>query len=434
MNSPFVFLAFFLFLSPLGSLAQSLRRPGCSAPVSSTMFKPVDTTNSRGVADNYLTWEPGQVIRVKFMPGGGQVLRNKVMTLAKEWERHANIKFLFLPDSEPNTNVRVKLGKDQGHNSAMGILCNSFPQNEHTLHLDTLYLADFDFYWSVVKNEKIPPPHDEDLFRSLMKRYPNRWNEKELYATVVHEFGHAIGLKHEQSFPGAIKWNRSDSVYGYYWRTQGWDQDMVDHNVFNAADQFYTNGTTYDPKSIMHYPIEAWQTTNGYTVGNNYALSEGDKKLIAALYPFNPTNSKLVVPKIQVDNYKGMQVSYDANRKGLVITPQMDIRTNNRLGEVWVVARLAYEEGYYVRTSSNYYNWGGTVATYYKLNLLPNTQYSLNKTQRNFEMFLPAQYIPDLGSEPFFVEMSVVVDDPVNKQMNRLVYYKNSSTLRMPSR
>ncbi|MFM7672823.1 MAG: M12 family metallopeptidase [Bacteroidota bacterium] len=416
------------------SQVRVLRRPGCSAPVSNTLFQAVDTTKSRGVADNYLTWDPGQIIRVKFMPGGGKVLRDKVTVLAKEWEKYANVKFQFLPDNEPNTHIRVKLGKGLGHNSAVGVLCKTFAPDEHTLHLDTLYLADLDFYWSIVRKENLPKPHNENLFRTLMSRYPNHWNEKELYATVVHEFGHALGLKHEQSFPGAIKWNKSDSVYDYYEESQGWDRNMVNHNVFDAVDQFYTNGSAYDPKSIMHYSVEAWQTTNGYSVGNNYALSEGDKSIIAALYPRNPAEQKRVVPKVQIDNFKGLQVTYNAERKGLVIIPKIDMKTNARLGEVWFVARLVYEDDFYVRTSSQYYNWGGAVATYYKLNLMPNTTYGINQTTKNFEMFLPAQYIPELGDSPIYVEFSVVLDDPTNDQKNRLMYMKSSSTMKMPKR
>ncbi len=413
-----------------------LQRPGCTAVLSSSLFQKVDTTSARGVADNYLTWEPGQVIRVKFMPGGGPVIRNKVMNLAKEWEKYANIKFQFLPDSEPDTDIRVKLGKDLGHNSAVGTLSRIYSTKEHTLHLDTLYLADIDYYRALIVRDKVKLTNEnaEDVYRSYMSRYPNHWNEKELYATVVHEFGHALGLKHEQSFPGAVKWNKSDSVYAYYYRTQSWGRDMVDHNVFNVADQFYTNGTTYDPKSIMHYPIEKWQTTDGVTVGHNYTLSEGDKQLIAALYPKNPADLKRVVPKVQINNFKGIRVSYNTARNGLIIEPQMDLSTNGRLGEVWVVARLAYEDGYYVASNRDYYNWNGTVATYYKLNLLPNNKYSVNQSTRNFEMFLPSQFLPDLSGDRVLVEFVVYMTDKANSQMNRLVYQKVSEAMTIPRR
>lgn len=433
-------LAFLPAAILLGLVTQAqgpgLRRPGCSAVLSNTLFKAIDTTSDRGVADNYLTWEPGQVIRVKFMPGGGPVLRNKVMTLAKEWEKYANIKFQFLSDNEPNTNVRVKLGKDLGHNSAVGTMCNIFPQKEHTLHLDTLYLADIEYYRALILRDKVKLTRDniEQVFRDYMGKYPNHWNEKELYSTVVHEFGHALGLKHEQSFPGAINWNKADSIYDYYYRTQGWDRDMVDHNVFNVADQFYTNGTTYDAKSIMHYPIEAWQTTDGFTVGNNYALSQGDKQLIASLYPRNVAALKRVVPKVQVNNYKGIRMSFNAARNGLLIEPRLDLQTNARVGEVWIVARLMYDDGYYVPSNKDYYNWGGTTATYYKLNLSPNKQYSVNQSGRNFEMFLPSQFMPALGGERVMVELMVVLNDRENNQLNRLMYQSVSEAMTIPKR
>ena len=143
---------------------------------------------------------------------------------------------------------------------------------------------------------------------------------------------------------------------------------------------------------------------------------------------------KRVVPKVQITNYKGMKAAYSATRKGLVIVPQMDLKTNGRLGEVWVVARLAYTDGYYVRSSSDYYNWGGTVATYYKMNLIPNSSNALNQTTKNFEMFLPDKYIPNLDGDDVIVELSVMLDDPANNQMNRLLYYKSSDPLNLPKK
>lgn len=60
-----------------------------------------------------------------------------------------------------------------------------------------------------------------------MKADPNHWNEKELKRVVTHELGHSLGLLHEQSFPGVVKWNKSDSVYNYYRETQGWDREKL---------------------------------------------------------------------------------------------------------------------------------------------------------------------------------------------------------------
>jgi hypothetical protein len=425
-----IFLAMGLVFFGFNSKAQKFPKVSCTTLLGEAMFAEVDTTKPRGVSDNYRTWDNGSVIRIKFMPGGSKNLRDRVIQNAKEWEKYANLKFNFVADTASNTQLRIKLGKGSGHNSAVGTEANFRSQNMQTMNFDTLYFADFDYYLAKLKRKGVNPPYDLSQLMDEMKMDPFHWSVPELRRVVMHEFGHAIGLLHEQSYPGAVNWKKTDSIYNYYLESQGWDKDKVDFNVFEVSNQFYTNGTSYDPKSIMHYSIQPWETNDGYAIKDNYELSAGDKMLIAALYPKNQQVSNLAVPKVNITNFTKLSVVSNAIRGGLVIQPSFDLKTNSKLGEVYFVARLADEDGYYVRTSSLFYNWGGTVATYLKMNLLPNSKVSYNKTaKKNLELFLPFDQIPEMNGKKVVIEFAVYLDDVKNNQMDKLMYFSTTNPL-----
>ncbi len=410
--------------------ASHFPKANCTTLVGDAMFQEVDTTKPRGVSDNYHTWENGKVLLVKFMPGGSKNLRDKVILCAREWEKHANIIFKFVPDTTTTTNIRIRLGKGYGHNSAVGTEANFRPQANPTMNFDTLYFADADYYVASLQKKGFKPPYNLNQLINEMKVDPNHWQNAELKRVVTHEFGHALGLLHEQSYPGAVNWKKTDSIYNYYYQTQGWDKDKVDFNVFEVSNQFYTNGTQYDPKSIMHYSIQPWETNDGYSVNQNYDLSSGDKTLIAALYPKGQKESLKVVPKVDIVNFSKLNVVNNTDKNGLSIFPSFDLKTNSKLGTVYFVARLAFEDGYYVKTDNTHYNWGGTAATYMKMNLLPNTKTSYNKSGKtNLELFFPFNEMPELKGKKVMVVFAVYLDDVANGQMDKLMYFSTTTPL-----
>jgi serralysin len=407
--------------------AQWLNTPGCTADMHYTMFKSIDTA-TRGVADNYLTWENGTTILVKFLPGGSKDLRNRIINTAKQWETYANIKFKFLPDTASFTNLRVKLGKGGGHNSLVGTQCSSIPQDEQTINFDTLSLADQGYYRATLAKKAIELT-SWDQVESEMKTDPYHWSLVEIGRVVTHEFGHSLGLLHEQSFPGVIKWNKSDSVYNYYAATQKWPRWKVDFNVFEVNKQTYTNGTAYDPKSIMHYDVKPWQTLDGYTLKASKVLSEGDKAMIAALYPKNKLKSDIVVPKVTVTKFIKVEVVNNKAKGGLSIYPSFELTTNGKLGQVYFIAQLTDEKGNFFPISRDFYNFSGTVATYLEANLKANTKVNYNKGVKNLELFLPFDMIPDLKGEKVKVYFSVYQNDAPNDVMFKQLYFSNTSPL-----
>ena len=102
---------------------------------------------------------------------------------------------------------------------------------------------------------------------------------------ICHEFGHALGLKHEHSNPTApIQWNKPQ-VYADLAR-QGWSRAMVDANLFNKlGPQFACLGDkAFNPQSIMLYPIQRNWTLNGFSSGLNTKISDRDRKCVNSLY------------------------------------------------------------------------------------------------------------------------------------------------------
>ena len=328
---------------------------GCSTVQPKLTFH-LDTT-TRGLADNYYLWNNGQTIRVKFL-SGSPALQQQIKNIAREWENHANLRFEFVTDGD--ANIRVNLDNKGGHNSLIGILANMIDPAEKTMNYDT---TDFRTY-------------------DAMRR------------TVLHEFGHAIGLLHEHYSPLAgIPWNK-ELVYKELAQTQGWDKETVDVNLFQEYKVTYTNGTQYDKVSIMHYPVLARWTTNGYAVNWNNDLSAGDKALVAALYPKIGERSR-EVPRFVVSDYSKMEVVKNDAKQGLSLFPSFNITTAGKEGKVYFTVFFYDMEGKPIMDNDNKYNISNVVATFKSFALLPDKKLSANKLQpQDFELFIPYAELP----------------------------------------
>ena len=374
-----------------------------SAEFMDKKYGKLDTVPGRGIANNYYLWDIGQTVKVKFLPGGSKKLRNDVMTYAKMWEPYANIKFLFVADNAPDAPIRVKLTDNDGAWSVLGTVANTVAETQQTLNLDTVsFLTQAgEAYWK---------------------------------ATIMHEFGHALGLMHEQGYPGAIKWNKQ-SMYDYYKRTNDWDSAMVNAQVFEVHDQFYTNGSSYDPLSIMHYSVQGWQTIDGKAIKENYVLSAGDKAIIGLLYPKTGTRIR-EVPRVSITNAKAnFVVTSDAVRDKVLIYPSFDLKTSNSVGEVWVIIMFYDEQGQAIPDTDDKYNFSDHVATYAKLNLQPNAKMSYNKTAltKNLELSIPIEQIPGYEGKKVLVQTMTYLYDPVNDKSVGL-YFSDPKEYQMPMR
>ena len=194
-------------------------------------------------------WPNGGTLRVRFM-GGSPYVRQQVKRYAQEWTRHANLNFTFVTSGA--SDIRVSFVQNGSSWSVLGRQAKNAPESRATMNFGWLTDATPDY---------------------------------EFRRTILHEFGHALGLLHEHQNPtGGIPWDE-EAVYAFYLRTQGWGRRTTYTNVIARRQRNETQYSAYDPASIMHYPVDPRLTRGNYEVGMNTAISATDARFIAQLYP-----------------------------------------------------------------------------------------------------------------------------------------------------
>ena len=207
--------------------------------------------NGAGLRDKL--WDPGQTLMVRFLEGD-PILQQRVEEAAQEWTRYANI-FLQFGDY-PGAQIRITFSRP-GSWSYIGKDALKFTDREEpTMNLGFINLQSTDQF---------------------------------LRQTVLHEFGHTLGLIHEQSNPNArISWHREAAYAMLMGPPNYWSKGQVDMNLFFTYDPGdLAIVKDFDPASIMVLPVSSQFTGGQHLLRPNSVLSEMDKETIGRLYPFD---------------------------------------------------------------------------------------------------------------------------------------------------
>lgn len=236
---------FLLFCSGVPQLAAQpapgTKQPSCGMPI-------FNSARERAFFYKKTGWKPGQTIKVFFV-NGTEMEHGVTEHYAREWEKYGNFKFEFHQEKKTVKEHTILIKYEQQKPGVAG--------------------------WSTVGWGT------ESTDSHSMSFAVGTRSER----TIQHEFGHALGLSHEQMSPGAaIDWVPAEA-YKYFREQFQWDKTKVDAEILNKTSDSHMNWTEFDHESTMGYYLPGKLFKSGKPLGISFHLSELDKKGIAQMYP-----------------------------------------------------------------------------------------------------------------------------------------------------
>jgi serralysin len=195
-------------------------------------------------------WDNGATIKICFIEGTPEQ-REHVKKVAAKWLNYVNLKFEYYVPQELS-DIRIAFMEGQGSWSYLGKQNTWIKKSDPTMN----------FGWLPKK------PVDSDR------------------GTILHEFGHMLGLGHEHQNPNTkITWKREIVIASLSGPPNSWSVETIEGNVLNAYNKDEIVATAQDLSSIMMYSFpSAWNEENIVTYSNN-SLSKTDKLSISQMYP-----------------------------------------------------------------------------------------------------------------------------------------------------
>jgi Astacin (Peptidase family M12A) len=187
-------------------------------------------------------------LTVSFMENTPANLRARIISHLNAWARMGCIEFV---ETQGTGQVRISRGPG-GYWSYLGTDILHIPQNRPTMNLE---------------------------------RFTMNTPDSEYRRVIRHEAGHTLGFPHEHMRRELVARIDPEKAYEYFWRTQGWDRQMVDQQVLTPLDERTIMGTPADQDSIMCYQLPGEITRDGQPIRGGTDINQTDYAFAGRIYP-----------------------------------------------------------------------------------------------------------------------------------------------------
>lgn len=202
-----------------------------------------------GIATHTRFWAQNRTLDISItskFPSFIELIKNSIMM----WAPYINLNLRFVEGNEGIIRItdETEALDRKGHWSALGTDALLIPS-----HLPTM-----------------------QIHRRLRESAPD--------LTVLHMFGHALGLEHAHQHPDAnIDWHLPNLYKGY--GEIGFSKVDIQEYILPKRESTYTQLVPYDKLSIMHFPFPEEVIFNDIKYSYNIELSDGDKQAARSIYP-----------------------------------------------------------------------------------------------------------------------------------------------------
>ena len=210
-----------------------------------------------GIVADYLKWDIGSELKVCFFDGS-DALKKIIAEIATNWTLYGNISFDF------------------------GYSLKGYPQT-----------CDDNGKYDIRVSLEPNPPRNGSYIGKLARRIgqdqPTMWLHNHDQQTALHEFGHALGLRHMFFHPeSCVQEIDSAAAVDYFARNYGWSASKVRANLrFLPGDATRYSILGFDTESIMQFklPDVLFNHPDENCTKSVKSLSLQDKLAVFRIYP-----------------------------------------------------------------------------------------------------------------------------------------------------